>query len=121
MKEIVILSTVLILLPLCASGTIYYADAKNGDNSNDGDGISSAFATIKPCIEALRNPGDECHIRSGRYHQSEFHISDKHGYADQPMIIRGYQNEIPELLMEQLRWSLKLVGNLEKMEFTVAK
>lgn len=95
MKEIVILSAILILLPLCASGTIYYADAKNGDDSNDGDGISSAFATIKPCIEALRSPGDECHIRSGRYHQSEFHISGKHGYADQPMIIRGYQNEIP--------------------------
>ena len=95
MKEIIILIEVLILLPLYVSGTIYYADGKNGDDLNDGESISSAFASIKPCIDALRNPGDECHIRSGRYHQPEFQISGKHGNADQPIRIRGYRNEIP--------------------------
>lgn len=95
MREIIVLTVILILLPLCVTGTIYYADGNNGDDLNDGEGISSAFASIKPCIDALTNPGDECHIRSGRYHQSEFQISGKHGSADQPMLIRGYQNEIP--------------------------
>lgn len=95
MREIIVLTVTLILLPLCVTGTIYYADGNNGDDLNDGEGISSAFASIKPCIDALTNPGDECHIRSGRYHQSEFQISGKHGSADQPMLIRGYQNEIP--------------------------
>ena len=95
MKEVIILTVILILLPLRVSGTIYYADGNNGDDINDGEGISSAFASIKPCIDALTNPGDECHIRSGRYHQSEFQISGKHGTANQPMLIRGYQKEIP--------------------------
>lgn len=95
MKEIIVLTTIFILLPLRVSGTSFYADAKNGDDSNDGKSISSAFARIKRCIDALTNPGDECLIRSGRYHQSEFQISGKHGTAKQPMLIRGYQNEIP--------------------------
>ena len=66
MKEIIILTAIFILLPMCVNGTFYYADEKNGDDSNDGESISSAFASIKRCIDALTNPGDECLIRSGR-------------------------------------------------------
>jgi len=95
MKEFIILTAVLILLPLCVSSTIYYVDGNNGDDLNDGESISSAFASIKPCIDALTHPGDECHIRSGRYHQLEIQISGKRGTSGEPMLIRGYQNEIP--------------------------
>ncbi len=95
MKETIKLTAILILVPLYVSGTIYYVDGNGGDDSNDGRSTTSAFANIKTCIDTLRNPGDECQIREGRYHQSQFQISGKTGEADNPMIIRGYGNEIP--------------------------
>ena len=90
-----IAAAVLVVIPLCVSGTTYYVDGKNGEDSNNGKSIATAFVTIKTCINALKNPGDECHIRRGRYHESEFKISGKRGSPSQPIIIRGYQNEIP--------------------------
>ena len=95
MKEIIAITAILIALPLYVSGTIYYADGAKGDDANDGESITTAFATIKTCIDSLTNPGDECHISKGRYHQLEFQISGKRGTPSHPMIIRGYQDEIP--------------------------
>ena len=83
------------VLPLYARGTFYYVDGENGDDSNNGESVSSAFASIKICFNALANPGDECQIRGGRYHQSEFQISGKRGSSSKPIIIRGYKEEIP--------------------------
>ena len=94
MRELALLIT-LLLLPIYVSGTIYYVDGKNGDDSNVGNSLDSPFATIKTCVDALREPGDECHIREGRYHTAEFRISGKAGTQDQPIVIRGYQDEIP--------------------------
>lgn len=95
MKVINLLAAVLIVVPLYVSGAIYYVDGEKGDNSNNGESIPTAFATIKTCINALKNPGDECHIRKGRYHESEFQISGKKGTSSQPVVIRGYQDEVP--------------------------
>lgn len=94
MKELFLLTT-LVVLPVCVTGTLYYVDGKNGDDSDRGDILDSAFATIKTCIDALKRPGDECHIRAGRYHQNEFQISGKLGTQSQPIVIRGYQGEVP--------------------------
>lgn len=90
-----IFAAFLVVLPLCVSGAIYYVDRNNGRNSNNGRSIATAFAGIEKCINALQKPGDECHIRKGRYHQKEFKISGKQGSAANPIIIRGYKNEIP--------------------------
>lgn len=95
MMKFTLLMVVLVVLPLHARGTFYYVDGENGDDSNNGESVSSAFASIKICIDALANPGDECQIRGGRYHQSEFHISGKRGSSSKPIIIRGYKEEIP--------------------------
>ena len=95
MKEIISLTAILIALPLAVSGTIYYADGEKGNDVNTGKSITSAFATVKACINALKNPGDECHIRKGRYHEPEFQISGKKGSSSRPITIRGYQDEIP--------------------------
>ena len=95
MKELFALTAILIALPLYASGTIYYVDGAKGDDANAGESNTTAFATIKTCIDALTNPGDECHIRIGRYHHPEYQIYGKIGSPSHPMIIRGYQNEIP--------------------------
>ncbi|KAL9965294.1 hypothetical protein ACROYT_G029071 [Oculina patagonica] len=95
MKEIILLTAILILLPLYASGTIYYVDGSAGADSNKGMSITSAFATIRACVDALTSPGDECQIRKGHYHEAGFVISGKQGTSSQPIIIRGYQDEVP--------------------------
>ena len=46
---------------------IYIVDGENGSDLNRGNDIYSPFKTIKHCVDVLINPGDECHIRSGRY------------------------------------------------------
>lgn len=96
MKEILVFTTILTLLPLRVSGTIYYVDTGHrGDDSNNGTSTDEPFKTISTCISALKASGDECHIRAGRYHEPEFKISGKRGSASQPIVIRGYGNEMP--------------------------
>lgn len=90
-----IIAAFLAVLPLCESGTIYFVDGKSGDDSARGTRVTNAFKTIQKCINKLRKPVDECHIRKGRYHQPNFQISGKRGSLSQPIVIRGYRNEIP--------------------------
>ena len=45
---------------------IYIVDGKNGIDDNPGDDIYYPFKTIQHCVDVLKNPGDECQIRSGR-------------------------------------------------------
>ena len=47
----------------------YIVDSVNGNDNNDGETIDSPFQTISRCAEALANPGDECQIRDGYYHE----------------------------------------------------
>ena len=47
----------------------YIVDGVNGNDSNDGETVTSPFQTIGRCVEALANPGDECLIRAGHYHE----------------------------------------------------
>ena len=77
-----------------ASGAVFYVDGSQGNNSNDGLTAGTAFKTIQTCVDALKDPGDECHIRAGRYHE-EVQVSGKKGSPEKPMVIRGYQDEIP--------------------------
>ena len=47
----------------------YIVDGDNGNDNNDGETINDPFKTITRCVEALANPGDECLIRAGNYHE----------------------------------------------------
>lgn len=95
MERFLFLTAFAILPTICASATVYYVDGSNGNDFNRGDSIQNAFASIKACVDALDGPGDECHIRAGRYHQPVFQISGKQGSQSQPIVIRGYQDEVP--------------------------
>lgn len=53
-----------------------------------------AFTTIQSCVDNLSEPGDECVIPGGRYHE-HVTISNKHGTPDKPMVIRGLGDEYP--------------------------
>ena len=45
---------------------IYIVDGNNGNDDNPGDDVDLPFKTIQQCVDVLKNPGDECQIRSGR-------------------------------------------------------
>ena len=47
----------------------YVVDGDNGNDNNNGETINDPFKTIARCVEALANPGDECLIREGNYHE----------------------------------------------------
>lgn len=52
------------------------------------------FTTIQSCVDKLSNPGDECVIPKGRYHE-HVTITNKHGTPDKPIVIRGLGDEYP--------------------------
>lgn len=95
MERFLFFLTAFVILPICASATVYYVDGSNGNDFNRGNSIRNAFASIKACVDALNVPCDECDIRAGRYHQPVFQISGKQGSQSQPIVIRGYQDEVP--------------------------
>ena len=65
------MSFVLLCLTLiCLSATEgYIVDSVNGNDNNGGETVNDPFQTIGRCVEALVNPGDECLIRAGYYHE----------------------------------------------------
>ena len=54
---------------LFTATTGYIVDSVNGNDNNDGETTDSPFKTISRCAEALANPGEECQIRDGHYHE----------------------------------------------------
>ncbi|CAL4058691.1 unnamed protein product, partial [Meganyctiphanes norvegica] len=95
---------------MIVSATQYIVDGKLGDDSNSGKRTGDAFRTIQRCVEELKvsKPGDECRLRSGRYHE-EVHISGLKGTSDKPFIIGGYGDERPiwdgTVLIQPKSWS----------------
>ena len=47
----------------------FIVDTINGNDNNGGETINDPFKTIARCVAALANPGDECLIRAGYYHE----------------------------------------------------
>ena len=72
----------------------YIVDSVNGNDNNDGVTINDPFKTITRCIEALANPGDECQIRAGYYHEVVT-VTGLQGTKDAPFKIVGFQEERP--------------------------
>ncbi|CAL4122148.1 unnamed protein product, partial [Meganyctiphanes norvegica] len=83
-----------VLISQAAGSSIFIADGTNGDDLNSGLHPGQAFRTIKQCVEHLSKPGDECQIRTGRYHES-VNINGLRGTADKPIVIKGYGDEVP--------------------------
>ena len=72
----------------------YIVDSENGNDNNNGETINDPFKTITRCIDALANPGDECKIRSGYYHEVVT-VTGIQGSTDLPVKIVGYEDERP--------------------------
>ena len=86
----VLLISALLIYP--AKG--YIVDGVNGNDNNDGETINDPFETITRCVEALKNPGDECQIRAGYYHEVVT-VTGLEGSKDAPIKIAGYEDERP--------------------------
>ncbi|CAL4074331.1 unnamed protein product [Meganyctiphanes norvegica] len=86
--------TLLLMTLLGVTAEKYIVDDKNGDDNNSGLDVSYAFKTIQHCVDHLQNPGDECHVRTGRYHEV-ININGLRGSAENPIIIKGYNDERP--------------------------
>ena len=74
---------------------VFIVDGDNGDDNHDGD-LESPLQTIAECIRRLSTAGDECQIREGRYIDI-LKIDGIRGTEDEPVVIKGYENEKPIL------------------------
>merc|ERR1719367_1708840 len=72
----------------------YIVDSVNGNDDNGGETVTDAFKTITRCVEALMNPGDECQIRAGYYHEVVT-VNGLQGTTNAPIKIVGYEDERP--------------------------
>jgi len=70
--------------------TTYYV-SPTGNDSNAGT-LQAPFQTIQRGVNALQAPGDILELRGGAYVGSVL-ISNKHGLAGQPIVIRSYSGE----------------------------
>jgi len=68
-------------------------------NNVDGNSVNvqqrpPPFTSIQSCIDKLNEPGDECVIPGGRYHELVI-VNNKHGTPNKPIIIRGLEDDYP--------------------------
>ncbi|HKZ54032.1 MAG TPA: right-handed parallel beta-helix repeat-containing protein [Anaerolineales bacterium] len=69
-----------------APGCTLYVST-TGSDSNDGRSETSAFRTIQSAADAVQ-PGDVVCVKAGTY--AGFHVSKKHGTAQNPIVFRSY-------------------------------
>ncbi|CAL4179484.1 unnamed protein product [Meganyctiphanes norvegica] len=96
MKMREILGISLLLVISFTEATHYIVDGSKGDDNNHGENPSHPFKTIQRCVEALLqgNPGDQCQVRKGRYHE-EVYVNGLKGTEKKQFVIKGYMNERP--------------------------
>ncbi|CAL4068060.1 unnamed protein product [Meganyctiphanes norvegica] len=99
MKALYSLCLVLFILPGSIKGKkhqLYVVDGNKGDDSNSGENSHHAFKTIQRCVDKLMigQPGDQCRIREGRYHEV-IYINGLTGIEGSPFVITGFEDEIP--------------------------
>lgn len=83
-----------LLLWSSVQAAVYIVDGTIGDDKNTGLCTATAFKSIQHCVDQLVNPGDECKVRKGRYHEV-IDINGLNGTAEMPFIIKGFEDERP--------------------------
>jgi hypothetical protein len=93
--ELWLLAIAMLLVPLVASATTYYVDAKRGDDANDGTSPGRAWRTIDKANSVL-SPGDMCAVRAGVYADQQI-APVRSGTAKARILYTGYKGETPEV------------------------
>ncbi len=98
---------VIYLLIVTNSFAINYYVSPNGDDSNNGLSITTAFQTIEKSTYAV-SPGDTVFIRNGiyskTYPESLIAYLTISGTAQNPITFRNYPGETPILQMNATNW-----------------
>jgi hypothetical protein len=91
MKQLIIIIFVFFSIIIHAQTTYYVAT--DGDDSNDGLSITTAWKTISFAASSTSPvvAGDLVYIKAGNY-ESELVVFQKSGTASQPIVFEGYQN-----------------------------
>ena len=81
------ISPLLLLQPFGANGRVFYA-AVDGSDANAGS-AAAPLRTLCACVGALREAGDECRLRSGRYEvgQQTCRMAGLKGTREQPVVV----------------------------------
>jgi hypothetical protein len=66
---------------------VMYVSPHGNDSPATAGTTGDPLATIAECVARLQGPGDECRLKSGRYHEPTVLVRDVHGTAQQPVII----------------------------------
>ena len=84
----------LLLIASAVQCVDYVVDGRSGSDDNSGLGENQAYRTIGRCVQELSDPGDQCLVRGGRYHEV-VGIQGIRGTAENPAVIREYREEWP--------------------------
>ena len=81
------ISLLLLLQAFGANGRVFYA-AVDGSDANAGS-AAAPLRTLCACVGALREAGDECRLRSGRYEvgQQTCRMAGLKGTREQPVVV----------------------------------
>ena len=80
----------------CTIAEVYIADISATTTDSPDGTLNNPFPSITLCVKALKNPGDECQIRKGRYREIVT-VKGLRGTKEKPFVIRGYMDERPTL------------------------
>lgn len=72
------------------AATVYYVDATNGNDTNNGTSTSLAFRTIQKCA-SVAVAGDTCYVRGGTYRETVSPVNS--GTSLAPITFTPYNNE----------------------------
>ena len=89
---------VLCILTSQVLGKVFYVSSSvnSGKRSVNDKLFDNSLGTIQECVDSVKDPGDECVILPGTYHESVT-IADKHGTKESPIIIRGSHDGVTKL------------------------
>ena len=97
-KLLLVWGVVIVMLTSQVLGKVFYVSSSenSGKRSIHGKLFDKTPGKVQDCIDNLKEPGDECVIQPGTYHESVT-IVDKHGTKESPIIFRGSHDGVTKL------------------------
>lgn len=96
--KLVVAFVVIAILTLQVAGKVFsVSNSQIGNKRTISDiQFDGTMGKIQDCIDNLKEPGDECVIQPGNYHE-QVTITNKFGSEESPIVIRGDPNALTKL------------------------
>ena len=96
--KLVVAFVVIAILTLHVAGKVFsVSNSQIGNKRTISDiQFDGTMGKIQDCIDNLKEPGDECVIQPGNYHE-QVTITNKFGSEESPIVIRGDPNALTKL------------------------